>query len=135
MRAPVLVELDAGQTAAGVGGIGGDHLSRGRAGGVHPFVIEDDGHLPPRGFLDRDAHEVHHTVGHPANVAWQADARVDDKAVDAVGLEVGDLTHYLILIQGIVPEPERRQTELAGWVPEGRHSRDLISTSQIPQLS
>ena len=92
--------------------IGGDHLAAGRAGGVHALVVQVDQQTAPPRLLDRHVHEVQEALGHPADVARQADARVDHEAVHAVRLEVVDLAYQLVLGEHVVPEPERHHGEL-----------------------
>ena len=43
---------------------------------------------------------------------------MDDEAMDAVPREVGDLAAQLALVEVVVPEPERQQTELAPRPPQ-----------------
>ncbi len=92
--------------------IGGDHLAAGRAGGVHALVVQVDQQTAPPRLLDRHVHEVQEALGHPADVARQAHARMDHEAVHAVRLEVVDLAHQIVGGERVVPEPERHHGEL-----------------------
>ena len=97
-------------------------LPRRRTGRIHPLVIEDDVHLPLPRLIDCQLHEPQQLRRHPTGVARQADAGMDDEAIDAVGLEIVHLPQQFVVRQFIVPEPKGHERELPRRVAKlGQH--------------
>ncbi len=102
--------------------IPGHDLPGRRTGRVHAFIVENDVHLAADRLIDGHVHGVDHARRKPADVARQTDPRMDHEAVHAVGLKVGNLAHDLLVLQVVVPEPERHDGEFARRVLElGQH--------------
>ena len=113
LRRALAVQDDVVDAAAAEPGIGRHDLPARGPARVHALVVKDDRHPPTRRLFERHAHEPEEALRHPAGVAGEAHPRVEDEAVDAVGLEVGDLPEDLPLVQPVVPEPEGNEGVLA----------------------
>ena len=101
---------------AGQFGVVFHHKAAGRAGGVHPFIVQNDFHIQRGGGFDSRADMGKVAFTQIGDVGAKPHARVQDHAVNAVGGKVRQLTAQLLSGQIAVQKPKRDGGKFSGRV-------------------
>ena len=100
---------------------------------IRSLIVKDDLHVEGGCFFDNPPHETEKLVGEIADAAGQADARMGEHAAKPGGMKSAKLADELLLLEVVVPEPERNEPELSRGIDESLEAR--LETHQITMVS